>query len=103
MTKPTHLIGLTLILEPEDYLKAARLGGLSIPFDTSLIHSPEYPVDVMSPYVEAGILSAISNAFDRAYPPRYPDDYEPSSWQMNMDAYDCDATFLSHWRGIVQW
>jgi hypothetical protein len=103
MTKPISLIGLTLLLEPEDYLKAARLGGLSIPFDTTLIYSPEYPSDMMSPYVKAGILSAIGSSFDQAYPPRYPDDCELSLWHTNVNVEDVEYTFLGHWTGAVQW
>jgi hypothetical protein len=103
MTKPIPLIRFTIQLEPEDYLKAARLGGLSIPFHTSLIHSPEYPSDMMMPYVHAGILSAIGTGFDRTYPPRYPDDYDPSSWQMNSEPYKGDYIFPNHWTGDVQW
>lgn len=66
-----------LALTAHELRCAARLGGLQLTVDGRLPDWELPHAELMQFFVQRGLRHALYESFDRAYPPRYPDDEEP--------------------------
>ncbi len=95
-----NAVRLFLDLDPASLSRAARLGGLPIGLDESLIDDPETSLEVVCHFAKLGIELAIYESFDRLYPLHYPDDIT------DIESLERDSVGYcwGHvWRGTPKW
>ena len=97
---PNDAVTVLVTLDLPALCRAARLGGLPIALDEQPLDDPNGSLELLRLFARRGILAAIDDSFDRHYPPHYPEDVMPDSFQTGGSA---TGSFTHIWRGRAKW